>query len=85
MILTLFILLLILTLIIVLLIVNVAILWHYNEAQLMLNVHLLHILCSLYPWLVPHLYKINGMQINEMKWEPEVGGGGISALHLRMQ
>jgi len=27
------------------LIVNVAILWHYDKAQLMLNVHLFYLLC----------------------------------------
>jgi len=32
-------------LIIVLIIVNAIILWHYNKAQLMLNIHLLYLLC----------------------------------------
>jgi len=50
-----------LILIITLITVNVDILWHYNEAQLMLNVHLLYLLCKIYTWLIPHLYKINGM------------------------
>jgi len=27
----------------------------------MLNVHFLYLLCSMYTWLVPHLYMINGM------------------------
>jgi hypothetical protein len=55
-----------LILIIVLTIINVAILWHYNKAQPMLSTVALFI-CQIYTWLVPHLYKINGMW-NEMKW-----------------
>jgi len=44
-ILILFVLLFMLILIIVPITVNVAILWHYNKAQLVLNVHLLYLLC----------------------------------------
>jgi len=61
-------LLLMLILIIALIIVNVDILWWYNKAQLMLNVHLLYLLWKIYTWLILHLCKINGMwnKWNEM-------------------
>jgi hypothetical protein len=57
-----------LILIIVLTIINVAILWHYNKAQLMLNVNLLYLYAKCIHDQFHIFIRSMECEINEMKW-----------------